>query len=213
MLRLLPAVVINRHDDLPQAMCFDRRQPPTGGLQWATARRAKRCVRCWCFCSRRRSGWAPTGIIGKKLLTPPCNRQRFLDRSRAGNERGSSRRSCVLRRHVTFAEIPPDPKSYPGALPEMIFAGSLVFTPPSRPVDLRNWGEWWTFLKGANWRRPYGPKSDINGRDNHPVVRAYLFGCRKLRLRQMGHGKITDRGRMGIRRARRTRWCRVRMGR
>jgi sulfatase modifying factor 1 len=72
--------------------------------------------------------------------------------------------------HVTLAEIRPDPKDYPGALPHMLYAGSLVFAPPSRPVDLRNWGEWWTFLKGADWRHPYGPKSNINNLDNHPVV-------------------------------------------
>jgi sulfatase modifying factor 1 len=72
--------------------------------------------------------------------------------------------------HVTFAEIPPDPKDYPGALPHMLYAGSLVFSPPSRQVDLRNWGEWWTFLKGADWRHPCGPKSNINHLDNHPVV-------------------------------------------
>ncbi len=29
--------------------------------------------------------------------------------------------------HQTFAEIPPDPKDYPGALPQMLYAGSLVF--------------------------------------------------------------------------------------
>src|SRR5206468_6681515 len=39
--------------------------------------------------------------------------------------------------YVTFAEIPPDPKDYPGALPHMPYAGSLVFSPPTRPVDLR----------------------------------------------------------------------------
>lgn len=72
--------------------------------------------------------------------------------------------------HRTGAEIPPDPKDYPGALPHMLYAGSLVFTPPDYPVDLRLWGEWWTLLKGANWRRPYGPKSNIHGLDNHPVV-------------------------------------------
>ena len=72
--------------------------------------------------------------------------------------------------HVTFAEIPPDPKNYPGALPHMLYAGSLVFTPPRHPVDLKNWGEWWRFLKGANWRHPYGPKSNVNALDNHPVV-------------------------------------------
>jgi formylglycine-generating enzyme len=72
--------------------------------------------------------------------------------------------------HKTFAESAPDPKNYPGTLPQMLFAGSLVFTPPNRPVDLRNWGEWWTLLKGADWRHPYGRKSNVYGLDNHPVV-------------------------------------------
>ena len=30
--------------------------------------------------------------------------------------------------YVTFAEIPPDPENYPGALPEMLQAGSTVFS-------------------------------------------------------------------------------------
>jgi formylglycine-generating enzyme len=72
--------------------------------------------------------------------------------------------------HKTFAEIPPDPKDYPGALPHMLQAASLVFTPPNRPVDLRNWSQWWSFMKGANWRHPYGPKSNISGLGDHPVV-------------------------------------------
>jgi sulfatase modifying factor 1 len=72
--------------------------------------------------------------------------------------------------HVTFAEVAPDPNDYPGALPDMIFAGSLVFQVPAHPVDLRFWGEWWSLMKGANWRRPYGPKSNIHGLDAHPVV-------------------------------------------
>src|ERR1700754_1427234 len=72
--------------------------------------------------------------------------------------------------YVTFAEIKPDSKDYPGALPHMLYAGSLVFIPPDRPVDLRNWSEWWTFLKGADWRHPYGPKSNINALDGHPAV-------------------------------------------
>jgi formylglycine-generating enzyme len=72
--------------------------------------------------------------------------------------------------HVTFAELPPNPKDYPGALPHMLYAGSLVFTRPLHQVDLRNWAEWWTFLKGADWRHPYGPKTNINNLDNHPVV-------------------------------------------
>jgi formylglycine-generating enzyme required for sulfatase activity len=72
--------------------------------------------------------------------------------------------------HITFAEIPPDPAHYPGALPHMLYAGSLVFTKPKHAVDLRNWGDWWTFMQGADWRHPYGPKSSIKGLDDHPVV-------------------------------------------
>ncbi len=72
--------------------------------------------------------------------------------------------------HVTVAEIPPDPRDYPGALPHMLYAGSLVFTPPAHSVDLRDWSRWWVFLKGADWRHPYGPKSSIVGLESHPVV-------------------------------------------
>jgi formylglycine-generating enzyme len=72
--------------------------------------------------------------------------------------------------YVTFAEITPDAKDYPGALPHMLKAGSLVFTPPSHAVDLRDWSQWWNFKFGANWRRPYGPRSSISGLDDHPVV-------------------------------------------
>jgi len=72
--------------------------------------------------------------------------------------------------HVTFAETVPDAKNYPGALPHLIFAGSLVFVQPKHPVDLRDWSQWWTLMKGANWRQPYGPKSSIKGLETHPVV-------------------------------------------
>jgi formylglycine-generating enzyme required for sulfatase activity len=72
--------------------------------------------------------------------------------------------------YLTLAETPPDAKDYPGALPQMLKAGSLVFTPPKHAVDLRNWSQWWRFKFGANWRRPYGPRSSISGLDDHPVV-------------------------------------------
>ena len=72
--------------------------------------------------------------------------------------------------HVTFAEIAPDPKDYPGALPHMLRAGSLVFNPAKHPVDLGDWSQWWVFKFGANWRRPYGPRSSLSGLNDHPVV-------------------------------------------
>ena len=72
--------------------------------------------------------------------------------------------------HVTTAETVPDAKDYPGARREMLRAGSLLFTPPGHPVDLRDWSQWWTFAFGVNWKRPYGPNSKLKGLEDHPVV-------------------------------------------
>ena len=72
--------------------------------------------------------------------------------------------------HVTVAEIAPDAKDYPGAKPEMLKAGSLVFAPPNHPVSLTNLSQWWDFRFRASWRRPYGPGSSIKGLEDHPVV-------------------------------------------
>ena len=72
--------------------------------------------------------------------------------------------------HVTVAERKPDPRDYPGALPHMLRAGSLVFSPTPRPVSLEDWSQWWSFRFGADWRHPLGPDSSIRGLDDHPVV-------------------------------------------
>ena len=72
--------------------------------------------------------------------------------------------------HVTMAERKPDPKDYPGALPHMLRAGSLVFNPTPRPVSLEDWSQWWSFKFGADWRHPLGPGSSIRELDDHPVV-------------------------------------------
>lgn len=50
---------------------------------------------------------------------------------------------------VSCGEPPPDPNDYPGALPHMLHAGSLVFTPADHSVDLKNSGESWRFREGA----------------------------------------------------------------
>jgi formylglycine-generating enzyme len=73
-------------------------------------------------------------------------------------------------RYVTFAERPPNPDDYPGAKPELLVPGSLVFRKPSHRVDLHNCHNWWEYVPGADWKHPEGPGSDLNGRDNHPVV-------------------------------------------
>ncbi|GKY86828.1 formylglycine-generating enzyme family protein [Sinisalibacter aestuarii] len=71
--------------------------------------------------------------------------------------------------HVTFCEIPPDPADYPGLLPEMAKAGSLVFHKMPFPRRLRE-GEWWEMVLGAAWNRPLGPGSGIDDLLDHPVV-------------------------------------------
>ena len=72
--------------------------------------------------------------------------------------------------HVTVAEIAPDPALYPGAPPENLVPGSMVFTMTDGPVDLRNYANWWRWVPGADWRHPTGPDSSIEGMDDHPVV-------------------------------------------
>ncbi|WP_407319529.1 formylglycine-generating enzyme family protein [Isoptericola halotolerans] len=72
--------------------------------------------------------------------------------------------------HVTTAERPLDPAQMPGLDPSMLEPGSLVFTPTSGPVDLRDWQQWWRWQPGACWHRPAGPGSSLEGLDDHPVV-------------------------------------------
>jgi formylglycine-generating enzyme required for sulfatase activity len=72
--------------------------------------------------------------------------------------------------YVTVAERPLDPADFPGAPPENLVAGSLVFTPTPGPVDLRHLSQWWTWIPGACWRAPEGPGSSVDDRLEHPVV-------------------------------------------
>ena len=72
--------------------------------------------------------------------------------------------------HVTLAEIAPDPADYPGMPPEMARPGSLVFTPPPGVVPPDDATAWWSFVFGADWRRPGGPGSTLEGLSDHPVV-------------------------------------------
>ncbi len=72
--------------------------------------------------------------------------------------------------YITVAEKTPTAEDFPGAPPENLFAGGVVFSPPSHAVDLNNHYQWWGYVKGANWRHPTGPKSSIKGKENYPVV-------------------------------------------
>ena len=72
--------------------------------------------------------------------------------------------------YVTVAERKPAAEDFPGAPPENLVAGSVVFSPPDHPVTLNNHFQWWSYVKGANWRHPEGPASNLKGREKYPVV-------------------------------------------
>lgn len=72
--------------------------------------------------------------------------------------------------YVTVAERPPNPADYPGAPPELLVPGSIVFTAPPTAVPLNNSLRWWRYVPGADWRHPEGPQSTLDGRADHPVV-------------------------------------------
>ncbi len=72
--------------------------------------------------------------------------------------------------YVTVAERELNPADYPGAPPENLQPGSMVFHRTPGPVDLRHLNQWWTWTPGACWNHPRGPRSTLRNRDDHPVV-------------------------------------------
>jgi formylglycine-generating enzyme required for sulfatase activity len=80
--------------------------------------------------------------------------------------------------YKTIAERPVDweelkkqvPPGTPKPADEMLQPGSMVFSPPDHPVSMGDPSQWWQWTIGANWQHPEGPASDLQGRDDHPVV-------------------------------------------
>jgi formylglycine-generating enzyme required for sulfatase activity len=92
----------------------------------------------------------------------------WMDRTAVTNEQFA--RFVKATGYVTVAERTPRAEDFPDAPPEKLVAGSVVFTPPRGPVPLHNHLRWWDYVKGAKWRHPDGPKSDLKGGDKYPVV-------------------------------------------
>jgi formylglycine-generating enzyme required for sulfatase activity len=72
--------------------------------------------------------------------------------------------------YVTVAERKPRAEDFPGAPPENLLAGAVVFSPPDHPVLLNNHFQWWSYVPGANWRHPTGPTCGLTGLEKYPVV-------------------------------------------
>ncbi len=77
--------------------------------------------------------------------------------------------------YQTIAERVPTKMELPGTAPEDLVAGSAVFTPTVDEVPLDNAYRWWRYAGGVNWRHPLGPKSDLAGKENYPVVHVAYF--------------------------------------
>jgi len=80
--------------------------------------------------------------------------------------------------YITVAEKAPTWEDLKAQLPEgtpkphdsVFAAGALVFNPPAGVVTLNDYSQWWSWTRGASWKSPEGPGSNLDGRLNHPVV-------------------------------------------
>jgi formylglycine-generating enzyme len=72
--------------------------------------------------------------------------------------------------HVTLAERPADPETYPHADPALLVPSSSVFVKPTTRVGLDDPYRWWAYVKGADWRHPRGPETSAKRLSMHPVV-------------------------------------------
>lgn len=80
--------------------------------------------------------------------------------------------------YVTTAERKPDwdtlkvqlAPGTPKPADNKLIPGAMVFVGTKNTVPLDNASRWWRFIPGANWRHPQGPRSDIIGKEDFPVV-------------------------------------------
>ena len=80
--------------------------------------------------------------------------------------------------YKTIAERKPDweelKKQLPPGTPKpddsILVPGSMVFVGAKGPVDRRNMANFWKWVPGASWQHPEGPDSNIENRQDHPVV-------------------------------------------
>jgi len=92
----------------------------------------------------------------------------FMDATEVTNEEFD--RFVKATGYLTVAERKPTREEFPDAPEENLVAGSVVFSPPPRPVPLDDHYQWWAYVPGANWRHPDGPHTDLKGREKSPVV-------------------------------------------
>jgi sulfatase modifying factor 1 len=91
---------------------------------------------------------------------------------------GEFRKFVKATGYLTTAERKPEwetlrvqlPLGTPRPPDDALVPGGMVFVGTEGPVSLSNVAQWWRFVPGADWQHPSGPASQIDGRDDHPVV-------------------------------------------
>ncbi|MEM7742781.1 MAG: SUMF1/EgtB/PvdO family nonheme iron enzyme [Pseudomonadota bacterium] len=106
--------------------------------------------------------YIPEGPVREVRIEPLSIDQR-------GVTNGEFAKFVAETRYVTVAGRPLNPADCPGAPPELLVPGSLVFHMTQGPVDTRNMANWWSYVPHACWGHPEGPDCDLNGREDHPV--------------------------------------------
>jgi len=101
----------------------------------------------------------------------------FIDKTEVTN--AQFKKFVAETGYVTVAERPVDweemKKELPAGTPKpadsILQPGSLIFNRKVENVtDLRNYAQWWEWKTGANWKHPQGPETNIQGKDDYPVV-------------------------------------------
>src|SRR5215510_7252932 len=100
----------------------------------------------------------------------------WMDRHHVTN--AEFRRFAEATRYVTTAERKPDWETMkvqvapgtPKPADSDLVPGAMVFVGTEHEVPLNDYSQWWRYVPGADWRHPQGPRSSVEGKDDHPVV-------------------------------------------
>jgi len=78
----------------------------------------------------------------------------------------------VAEREIDWEEMKKQlPQGTPKPHDSILQPGSLVFKKTKSSVpNLYDYSQWWEWKIGASWKHPNGPGTDIEGKDNEPVV-------------------------------------------
>src|SRR5215813_8530750 len=100
----------------------------------------------------------------------------WMDRHHVTN--ADFRRFVQATGYVTTAERKPDwetlkvqvPPDTPKPDDSALVPGAMVFAGTEHEVPLNDYTQWWRFVPGTDWKHPQGPRSSIDGKEDHPVV-------------------------------------------